>query len=81
MDFFKLSDIDVDEMGIADRINLYFKVGNFIDIDFNDYEKTLVSMVKSAESFDDVLEYSKVIWEYAKEELEEKKKNKKRLKR
>ena len=74
MDFFKLSGIDVNEMGIADRLNLYFKVGNFIDIDFTDYEKTLVSMVKSAESFDDVLEYSKVIWEYAKEELEQKKK-------
>jgi len=74
MDFFKLSDIDVNDMGIADRLNLYFKIGNFIDIDFNDYEKTLVSMVKSAESFDDVLEYSKVIWEYAKEELEQKKK-------
>ena len=71
----------MDEMGIADRLNLYFKIGNFIDIDFNDYEKTLISMVKSAESFDDVLEYSKVIWEYAKEELEEKKKNKRRLKR
>jgi len=77
MDFFKLSDIDVNDMGIADRINLYFKVGNFIDIDFNDYEKTLVSMVKSAETFDEVLEYSKVIWEYAKEELEEKKKQEK----
>jgi len=74
MDFFKLSGIDVNEMGIADRLNLYFKIGNFIDIDFNDYEKTLVSMVKSAESFEDVLEYSKVIWEYAKEELEQKKK-------
>jgi len=74
MDFFKLSDIDVNDMGIADRLNLYFKIGNFIDIDFTDYEKTLVSMVKSAESFDDVLEYSKVIWEYAKEELEQKKK-------
>ena len=74
MDFFKLSGIDVNEMGIADRLNLYFKIGNFIDIYFNDYEKTLVSMVKSAESFDDVLEYSKVIWEYAKEELEQKKK-------
>ncbi len=36
MDFFKLSDIDVNEMGIADRLNLYFKIGNFIDIDFND---------------------------------------------
>ena len=74
MDFFKLSDIDVNKMGIADRINLYFKVGNFIDIDFTDYEKTLVSMVKSAETFDEVLEYSLVIWEYAKEELEQKKK-------
>ena len=31
-------------------------------------------MIKSAETFDDVLEYSKVIWEYAKEELEDKKK-------
>ena len=38
-------------------------------------------MVKSAETFDDVLEYSKVIWEYAKEELEEKKKEQERLKR
>jgi len=74
MDFFKLSDIDVNDMGIADRLNLYFKIGNFIDIDFNEEEKTFVSMIKSAESFDDVLEYSKVIWEYAKEELEDKKK-------
>ena len=78
-DFFQLSDVDVNEMGIADRINLYFKVGNFIDIDFNDYEKTLVSMVKSAETFDEVLEYSKIIWEYAKEELEEKKKEQEML--
>ena len=74
MYFFNLSDIDVNKMGIADRINLYFKVGNFTDIDFTDYEKTLVSMVKSAETFDEVLEYSLVIWEYAKEELEQKKK-------
>ena len=80
MDFFKLNDIDVNKMGIADRINLYFKVGNFTDIDFTDYEKTLVSMVKSAETFDEVLEYSLVIWEYAKEELEEKKKEQEEIK-
>ena len=79
MDFFKLSDIDVNEMGIADRLNLYFKIGNFIDIDFNEEEKTFVSMIKSAESFDDVLEYSKVIWEYAKEELENKKKEQEKI--
>ena len=79
MDFFKLSDIDVNDMGIADRLNLYFKIGNFIDIDFNEEEKTFVSMIKSAESFEDVLEYSKVIWEYAKEELEEKKKEQEKI--
>ncbi len=79
MDFFKLNDIDVNEMGIADRLNLYFKIGNFIDIDFNEEEKTFVSMIKSAETFDDVLEYSKVIWEYAKEELEEKKKEQEKI--
>ena len=79
MDFFKLSDIDVNEMGIADRLNLYFKIGNFIDIDFNEEEKTFVSMIKSAETFDDVLEYSKVIWEYAKEELEKKKKEQEKI--
>ena len=79
MDFFKLSDIDVNDMGIADRLNLYFKIGNFIDIDFNEEEKTFVSMVKSAESFEDVLEYSKIIWEYAKEELEEKKKEQEKI--
>ena len=79
MDFFKLSDIDVNDMGIADRLNLYFKIGNFIDIDFNEEEKTFVSMIKSAETFDDVLEYSKVIWEYAKEELENKKKEQEKI--
>jgi len=61
------------------ELNLYFKIGNFIDIDFNEEEKTFVSMVKSAETFDDVLEYSKVIWEYAKEELEEKKKEQEKI--
>jgi len=79
MDFFQLSNIDVNEMGIADRLNLYFKIGNFIDIDFNEEEKTFVSMIKSAETFNDVLEYSKVIWEYAKEELEEKKKEQEKI--
>jgi len=73
-DFFEIENKDLDELNLADRVNLYFKIGNFIDIDFNEEEKTFVSMIKSAETFDDVLEYSKVIWEYAKEELEQKKK-------
>ena len=38
-DFFKLEDEDVNEMTLPDRINLYFKLGNFIDIDFSIEEK------------------------------------------
>ena len=75
-DFFKLSDLDVNEMSFADRLNLHFKIGNFIDLVFDDYEYTLIGMVNAAESFDDVLEASMVIYEYCKEEMESKNKEK-----
>ena len=43
-------------MNLADRINLYFKIGNFEDIPFEtDVEKELVKKVGECETFDDVL--------------------------
>ena len=35
-DFFSVKDKDINEMNLADRINLYFKIGRFIDIDFTE---------------------------------------------
>ena len=41
-DFFQIADENLDEMNLADRINLYFKIGNFEDIPFEtDVEKEL----------------------------------------
>ena len=49
MDFFKLSDSDLNEVGIADRLYIYLKMGNFIVIDINEKEKIIVYMEKSVD--------------------------------
>ena len=67
-DFFELKDVDTDNLKIIDRINLYFKVGTFVDIEFNDTESDLVSRISKAETFDDVLDLSLELQQYAREE-------------
>ena len=46
-------------MNLADRINLYFKIGNFVDIDFSIEEMLYVNKVDSCETFEEVLEQAK----------------------
>jgi len=67
-DFFKLEGENIETMNLADRINLYFKIGNFIDIKFNEVEKEIVRMVNECETFDDVLLASEVLFNYCKQE-------------
>ena len=66
-DFFGIDDEDVDSMSFMDRINLYIKIGNFIDINFTENEKSLVSEVERTETFEEVLELSFKIFKYLKE--------------
>ena len=40
-DFFELSENDIEEMGLPDRINLNYKIGNFENVPFSDDENTL----------------------------------------
>jgi len=65
-DFFKLEDEDVNEMTLPDRINLYFKLGNFIDIDFSIEEKHFIARIDQCETFEDVLEVSKDLHDFCK---------------
>ena len=37
-DFFCLEGDDISKMNLADRINLYYKIGNFIDVPFSESE-------------------------------------------
>ena len=67
-DFFELKDVDTDNLKIIDRINLYFKVGTFVDIEFNDTESDLVTRISKAETFDEVLDLALELQQYAREE-------------
>ena len=70
-DFFQIEGEDVDDFNLADRINLFAKIGSFVDISFNDKEREILSMVKNCETFDQVLKASEILYDYCKVETEE----------
>ena len=69
-DFFSLDDEDVSTMNLADRVNLYFKVGNFIDLEFNEPEQEIVNEIANIETFEDTIVAAKKLYEYCKQEQE-----------
>ena len=67
-DFFCIGEDDVSTFNFADRVNLYFKIGNFISINFNSKEKEIIDIISNVETFDEVLEVSKLLYEHTKNE-------------
>ena len=76
-DFFGIELKDIDEMNLADKINLYFKIGNFVDIDFTVEEEIYRSQVEKAETFEDTLNAAEALFKYCQAKLEEKKEQEK----
>jgi hypothetical protein len=70
-DFFSLEDEDVSSMNLADRVNLFFKVGNFVDIDFTAEEQELVDEIAGIETFEETLIAAKKLYEFCKKEQKE----------
>lgn len=66
-DFFGIKEVDVAKLSLIDRINLHFKVGAYSCIPFSEDEKVFVDLVLNAETFNDVLEACRKIYEYVKE--------------
>ena len=71
-DFFSISDESIPDLNLADRANLYFKVGNFVDISFESEEKSLVQKIAEVETFDEVLKVAEELYLFCKKEKEEK---------
>jgi hypothetical protein len=72
-DFFCLENEDVNKMNLADRVNLYFKIGSFCDISFQEYdEMPIVRMIGECETFEDVLLSAEVLYKFCKKEQQEK---------
>ena len=66
-DFFEIQSRDLEEVSFIDRINLYFKLGSFEIINFNEKEQVIVDKIKNVETFEEVLELSWEVCEHLKE--------------
>ena len=69
-DFFCLENEDVSEMNLADRVNLHFKIGNFIDVGFAQKETDVVKLIANTETFEDVIVAAEELHKLCKSEKE-----------
>ena len=70
-DFFELGDRDPNELGVADRANLYFKVGGFLNIKFSPEEQVVIDQIAAAETFDDAIEAAAALYDLTKKDNQE----------
>ena len=70
-DLFKIGGRDVSEFNLIDRINLYFKLGNHIQVPFSDEEKPFLNRIDRTNSFDDVMDIVRDLYQHCKKKAEE----------
>ena len=73
-DFFQIADEDVSSFNLADRANLYFKIGNFVNLDFKPEEQEIINLIGACESFADALIAAEELYKYCKKEKEQQQK-------
>ena len=71
-DFFQVENDDITTYNLADKVNLYYKIGNFVDIPFNDFdEMPIVRMIGECETFSDVLIAAEFLYKFCKKNNKE----------
>jgi len=65
-DFFQLENEDIGKMNLADRANLYFKIGNFLPLNFTVEEREIIDQIGAAETFAEALDAAEVLYKYCK---------------
>ena len=70
-DFFEVEDEDLSTFNLADRANLYFKIGSFLPISFSDAEKEIINLIQNAETFTDTLAAAETLYHFCKQELQQ----------
>jgi len=71
-DFFELDGEDISNLNLADRANLYFKIGSFLDITFSTPEKEIISLIQNAETFTDTITAAEALYNFCKQETKQK---------
>lgn len=73
-DFFSIEGEDLTTFNLADRANLYFKIGNYIDVPFSDEENEIIEMISDCSTFADVLIAAEELYKYCKNQENEQQK-------
>lgn len=75
-DLFGIKDRNVNDLFFVDRLNIFCKSGSQVSIDFTDEELSLVNLVESTETFEEVVAAAQAVYDYSKIEQQEEKKEK-----
>ena len=78
-DFFNLSTKNIDDMLLIDRLNLHFKVGSQLQVEFKGSEQIWIDRMSALETWEEVRQLALDLFEYSKDELEQKKEEAKKL--
>jgi hypothetical protein len=71
-DFFQVKDDNLETYNLADRANLWFKIGNYIDIPIERGEETeIINLIADTETFADVLIAAEALYKYCKQKQQE----------
>jgi hypothetical protein len=79
-DFFGIKKLeDLNTLNLIDRINLRFKMGSHVIVEFNDFEREIVREVEAVETWDQVVDIARRVYEYTKQNEQDKIQNKQDL--
>ena len=71
-DFFQVGDDKLETYNLADRANLWFKIGNYVDIPIERGEEMdIINLIADTETFADVLIAAETLYKYCKHKQEE----------
>ena len=71
-DFFEVKDEDLSTFNLADRANLYFKIGSFLDLSFSDAEKEIITLIQNAETFTETIAAAEALYSFCQQETKQK---------
>lgn len=68
-DFFGLKslNLDITDLKLIDRLNLHFKIGPFLNVPFHEEEKTYITRMEKANSWDEVYNIASDLYDLHKE--------------
>ena len=78
--FFGVADMDISTLKFIDRINLHFKIGAFLMVQFTEEEQPIIDEIEKLTTWEQVVDMANRLYSKQKEENEEERKGKIKIK-